>query len=218
MNAIVTINYQLPDWSKITLGRMEEYADRIGVTLDIVRPTEYRSFLDRGPIFEDKIQDYSRVALIDADCVVSRMTPDIFVHHPGYVWMVPDCKEGELNRRWFPQMVAMQAVFGPIGWFGGYGNFGVTIVDEGHFEAFRKWADIPDVNHDQTNFNYRIRKLHYSLGEMDRRWNSMAITLGLPDELSSIPAMADGAYIAHVAGFHPSIRQEAIETLDCLMP
>ena len=46
----------------------------------------------------------------------------------------------------------------------------------------------------------------------------MAITLGLHDELESVSAMANGAYIAHTAGFRKEIRQTAIEELDKLMP
>jgi hypothetical protein len=220
MNAIVTINYLLPRWSDITLGRMGEYADRIGAILYVARPEVYHSFLDRGPIFSEAVTKWDRVALIDADCVISRQAPDIFAVHPGdgRVWMVPDCKEGEVNKRWLPQMVTMQAIFGSIYWFEGYGNFGVTLVEPCHVDAFFHWHDIQDVNHDQTCFNYLIRKFKYKLGWMARPWNSMAITLGLHDQLESIEQMASGAHIAHIAGFNPSIRQEAIETLDRLMP
>jgi hypothetical protein len=218
MNAIVTINYQLPSWSDITLGRMDEYAKRIGVTLHVSKPEVYRSFVDRSPVFLEALGMYDRVALIDADCVISRETPNIFDHEERKVWMVPDCKEGEINKRWLPQMVTMQAIFGSVGWFEGYGNFGVTIVEPSHADAFKNWHDIQDVNHDQTCFNYNIRKFGYSLGWLERRWNSMAITVGLCDELSSVSAMADGAYIAHTAGFRKEIRQTAIEELDKLMP
>ncbi len=211
MNAIATLAYKLPDWSQLTINRMAEYAKRINVEFCLLSPKEYAGFLCRGPLFKQVLLQYDRVCFIDADCVVSKNAPDIFEHEAGVVWMAPDAPYGDdaCTSR-FSDMLIMQTVCGSISWFQGYGNFGVTLVDRMHAEAFDGWLPIPDVHNDQANFNYLIRKFGYQCGFMDRRWNRMGISVGLPNSFESVEVIAKDAFIAHAAGFNKHVSETEI--------
>lgn len=133
MNAIATLAYKLPDWSRLTIQRMVDYAKRINAEFCLLSPEEYTGFLCRGPLFKQTLLRFDRVCFIDAGCVVSRDAPDIFEHGPGIVWMAPDSPYGDDGcEARFNDMLIMQTVCGSIHWFQGYGNFGVTLVDREH--------------------------------------------------------------------------------------
>ena len=233
MNAIATVAHKLPDWSRLTISRIEEYAKRINVELCVLTPKNYTGFLCRGPLFKEVLLQYERVCFIDADCVVSRLAPDIFAHDPGFVWMAPDAPYGDdaCSAR-FNDMMIMQAVCGSINWFQGYGNFGVALVDSKHADAFDGWLPIPSVHNDQANFNYLIRKLGYRCAFLDRRWNRMGISVGRPNCIEAVETIAKDAFIAHAAGFDKYVppnrsvdpdfprknREQAIRLFDELLP
>lgn len=228
MTGIVTLASNLPPWGEITIPRIREYAQRIGAEFVLLKPPKYEGFFSRGPMFKEQALRFERTCFIDADCVVSREAPNIFDWHAtGSVWMAPDSAPIDEHQHCrFQDMVLMQAVLGAIGWYRGYGNMGVLLCDAGHAaqdSIFDYWQEIPGVHNDQANVNYRIRKWGYTAGFMARAWNCMAISIGLPNTLDSVPYMADIAHIAHAAGFshHPDgekNRQAAIEKLNELMP
>lgn len=232
MPAIVTLAHNLPAWSDITIGRMREYADRIGAEFVLLQPDNYNGFMDRAALFRNAAMLYGRVALIDADCVVSRESPDIFaMHEPGRVWMVQDAPAGQDGAlyRW-QDMLFVQAVRGGCNWISGYGNMGVVVCDSMHAQAFDDWIDVPGTHHDQAQFNYLVQRLGYGRGWMDPRWNRMGITAGHPNRLEFCKDIATGAFIAHAAGFtqyHPQgetkedgerRRAEAIRIFDSVLP
>jgi hypothetical protein len=221
-NTIVTVTHNLPAWSEITLGRMQEYQARFGCGLVALCPKKYSGFMDRAALFKDALNQFGRCAFIDADCVISREAPDIFAAHPeGSVWMVSDSpasdEKNECPQR-FQDMMLVQAVQGAIGWIHGYGNMGVVLCDAAHAEAFDNWLDVPGTHHDQAQFNYHARKLGYPMNFMDRKWNSMGIGKGLTNQIGTCRKIAEGAFIAHAAGFRAADRKYAIETFDRVLP
>lgn len=232
MPAIVTIASNLPKWGDITIPRMRHYAERIGATLSIVEPESYSGFMDRSLIFMDALEKHGRCAFIDADCVIARNAPDIFeTHREGCVWMVQDAPEGmDGSVCRYQDMIFVQAVRSGIGWVKGYGNMGVVVCDKMHIFAFQNWIDVPGTHHDQAQFNYMVEWLRLDRGWMNPAWNKTGLVSGRPNKLEFAKEIANGAFIAHAAGFNQFHAQgetkedgerrrlKAIEIFDSILP
>ncbi len=219
MKAIATIAANPPDWASITIGRMREYADRTGADFIVLEPKEWHGMMDRK-MLRDVVASYDQSLLLDLDIVVSREAPSLLGLCPDdTVWMTPDSEPGDLvcSHR-VRDMVVIQAMLGSVCWVSGYGNNGVVVASRQHANAWSDWVPVPLALCEQTTLNYRVRKLGFKIGWLDRKWNSMAINNSVPDCLESCEAIARDAFFAHAAGIPGDIRPSAIIAFDKLVP
>jgi hypothetical protein len=217
--AVATIAGNPPQWVDVTVGRMRDYATRTGAELVVLEPKDWHGAMDKQ-LLRDVVASFDRALLLDFDVVVSRLAPSVFdLCADEAVWMTLDTAPGEPHC-WIrgKEMVTSQAMLGSLCWTSGYGNSGVIVASRQHAEAWSGWIEIPSELCEQTNLNYRIRQLGMKVGWLHRNWNSMGINNGLKDSLESCEALACDAFIVHTAGFSWESREEAIPTLDRLLP
>lgn len=222
--AIIVYASGLPSWwTEISRPRIQQYAERIGATFMEVA-SEWKGVVGRGEAIDaemEKLPWDAGVLVLDADVIVSREAPDIFeLLEAGCFHMALDSQAHDTqSKNRLGDIVALQAINGPIGWTMHYGNAGVVLHQAYMRVGWQGWREyIREMWSDQAGLNYRLRSVFEGKFRiLPREWNSFGLNNGFE---AGVPVDAEkickGAYIAHAAGLEP--RAEAMMIFDSLMP
>lgn len=208
-------------WGKAR-ARMEEYAERCDARFCHLQSDGYTSVIDRGEHIAEWMMDFERCLILDADLIISRLTPNIFNEYPdrNAIYMALDGRPGDSkahNR--LGDIVALQAFWGSLGWTSTYHNAGVILCDSSHHDIFRGWKPVcPMMWPDQSNINYLARLLQIPINDLNPRWNRFSLNSGHDTNTkASMEAIVNTLpWIAHAAGH--TDRNAAVEYFDKMLP
>lgn len=205
---VITAAVGMPDWfDSIVLPRMTEAAKRWNAGLHVIVNG------DRDPRVKMKLGELvpnaERTLWIDADCIVSRDSPNPFQVFPAGAFYAADDHptSDPLAQSRMGEIATAQAIYGSIGWVKGYFNTGVVLCDDGHAAAWLHWSDNAMCYPEQTYVNYRARYCHYRLAKLPWQWNATPMNVG-----------EGTAYIAHCAGIKAQALDAKIRELDEMIP